>query len=119
MLLDDVAFGDGRTRLHRLPFSGLKLDRSLVERLPFEAHGRQAVRRLVRAAEARGQAVIAEGVSDRRIWGRALRPRRALRPGLCGGPAAAGDRPAGLVGRLARRPGGIGPIAEGRERPDA
>jgi EAL domain-containing protein (putative c-di-GMP-specific phosphodiesterase class I) len=69
VLLDDVALGDGRTRLHRLPFSGLKLDRSLVERLPFEAHGRQAVRRLVRAAEARGQAVIAEGVSDRRIWG--------------------------------------------------
>ena len=69
VLLDDVALGDGRTRLHRLPFSGLKLDRSLVEGLPFAAHGRQEVRRLVRAAEARGQAVIAEGVSDRRIWG--------------------------------------------------
>jgi EAL domain-containing protein (putative c-di-GMP-specific phosphodiesterase class I) len=69
VLLDDVALGDGRGRLHRLPFSGLKLDRSLVERLPFEAHGRQQVRRLVQAAEARGQAVIAEGVSDRRIWG--------------------------------------------------
>ncbi|WP_431269838.1 EAL domain-containing protein [Dankookia sp. P2] len=68
VLLDDVALGDGRTRLHRLPFSGLKLDRSMVERLPFEAHGRQEVRRLVQAAEARGQAVIAEGVSDGRIW---------------------------------------------------
>ncbi|MFC7476965.1 EAL domain-containing protein [Dankookia sp. GCM10030260] len=69
VLLDDVALGDGRTRLHRLPFSGLKLDRSLVERVPFEAHIRQEVRRLAKAAEARGQAVIAEGVSDRRIWG--------------------------------------------------
>lgn len=69
VLLDDVALDDGRERLHRLPFSGLKLDRSMIERLPDEAHGRQEVRRLVRAAEARGQAVIAEGVSDRRIWG--------------------------------------------------
>lgn len=69
VLLDDVALGDGRGRLHSLPFSGLKLDRSLVERLPADAHGRQEVRRLVHAAIGRGQAVIAEGVSDRRIWG--------------------------------------------------
>jgi EAL domain-containing protein (putative c-di-GMP-specific phosphodiesterase class I) len=68
VLLDDVSFGDGRTRLHRLPFSGLKLDRSLVEQLPTDAHVRQQTRRLVRRAEARGQTVIAEGVSDRRIW---------------------------------------------------
>ena len=69
VLLDDVALGDGRARLHRLPFAGLKLDRSLVERLPFEAHTRQEVRRLVRPADFQGQAIIAEGVSDRRIWG--------------------------------------------------
>jgi EAL domain-containing protein (putative c-di-GMP-specific phosphodiesterase class I) len=69
VLLDDVALGDGRARLHRLPFAGLKLDRSLVERLPFEAHTRQEVRRLVRLADSQGQAIIAEGVSDRRIWG--------------------------------------------------
>ncbi|MFL5332357.1 MAG: EAL domain-containing protein, partial [Geminicoccaceae bacterium] len=69
VLLDDVVLDDGRARLHRLPFAGLKLDRSLVERLPTQAHSRQEVRRLVRQAESRRQAVIAEGVSDRRIWG--------------------------------------------------
>nr|WP_264185761.1 EAL domain-containing protein [Roseicella aerolata] len=69
VLLDDVVPGDGRERLHRLPFSGLKLDRSLVERLPGQAQSRQEVRRLVRLAETQGQAVVAEGVSDRRIWG--------------------------------------------------
>ncbi|MFZ4410245.1 MAG: EAL domain-containing protein [Paracraurococcus sp.] len=69
VLLDDVALGDGRARLHRLPFAGLKLDRSLVENLPTEAHSRQEVRRLVKLAERQDQAVIAEGVTDRRIWG--------------------------------------------------
>lgn len=69
VLLDDVALRDGRARLHRLPFAGLKLDRSLVERLPAEAHSRQEVRRLVKLAASQDQVVIAEGVSDRRIWG--------------------------------------------------
>lgn len=68
VLLDDVAPGDGREALLRLPFSGLKLDRSLVRRLPTEAHGRQEVRRLVRLAKSQGQTVIAEGISDGRIW---------------------------------------------------
>ncbi|MDO9706740.1 EAL domain-containing protein [Paracraurococcus lichenis] len=68
VLLDDVIPGDGRERLHRLPFAGLKLDRSLVQRLPTEAQSRQEVRRLARRAAQRGQAVVAEGVSDQRIW---------------------------------------------------
>ncbi|WP_165838828.1 EAL domain-containing protein [Roseicella frigidaeris] len=68
VLLDDVTPGDGREALLHLPFAGLKLDRSLVQRLPVEAHGRQEVRRLVRLARAQGQTVVAEGISDRRIW---------------------------------------------------
>jgi EAL domain-containing protein (putative c-di-GMP-specific phosphodiesterase class I) len=68
VLLDDVALGDGREALHALPFSGLKLDRSLVEALPRQGHVRREVHCLVRRAEARGQVVIAEGVSGRRLW---------------------------------------------------
>lgn len=68
VLLDDVTLRDGRDHLHALPFAGLKLDRSLVERLPGEARCRQEVRRLVRRAAMRGQVVIAEGVSERRLW---------------------------------------------------
>ena len=67
VLLDDVMLDDGRARLHRLPFSGLKLDRSLVEQAPDHAYARREIRRLVVDAEARAQTVIAEGVSDRRI----------------------------------------------------
>lgn len=69
VLLDDVATDDGRERLHRLAFAGLKLDRSVVERLPASAATRQEVGRLVRQARARGQSVIAEGVSGRQVWG--------------------------------------------------
>jgi len=68
VLLDDVTLHDGRDRLRLLAFSGLKLDRSLVERLPRDAHARHAVRHLVAQAEALGQTVIAEGVSDHRLW---------------------------------------------------
>lgn len=68
VLLDDVTLGDGREALLGLPFAGLKLDRGLVEALPRHAQARREVRRLVRLAEARGQCVIAEGVSGRRLW---------------------------------------------------
>lgn len=68
VLLDDVLPGDPRAHLFDLPFAGLKLDRSLVRLLPGSASMRETVRRLVRRAERRGQVVIAEGVSDRRIW---------------------------------------------------
>lgn len=68
VLLDDITRQDGRDRLLDLPFAGFKLDRSLVEALPAEAHARREVRRLVRLAEAHGQTVIAEGVSDARLW---------------------------------------------------
>jgi EAL domain-containing protein (putative c-di-GMP-specific phosphodiesterase class I) len=68
VLLDDVMLQDGRDRLQALAFSGLKLDRSLVERLPGDGHARHGVRALVAAAEARGQTVIAEGVSRPAHW---------------------------------------------------
>jgi EAL domain-containing protein (putative c-di-GMP-specific phosphodiesterase class I) len=68
VLLDDLMLDDGRERLLALPFDGFKLDRSLVQRLPVDAHARNAVRRLLRRAERRGQVVIAEGVANRGHW---------------------------------------------------
>lgn len=68
VLLDDVVLDDPRSSLFALPFSGLKLDRSVIEQLPHCFAARRAVRRLVRAAHARGQRVIAEGVADARLW---------------------------------------------------
>ncbi|RYJ02720.1 MAG: EAL domain-containing protein [Acetobacteraceae bacterium] len=68
VLLDDFILHDERDWLLGLPFGAIKLDRSLVERLPAEAQARRQVRRLVRRANAAGQKVIAEGVSDRRLW---------------------------------------------------
>ena len=68
VLLDDIAPDDGRDRLHALPFAGLKLDRSVVARLPRSAVTRQVVRRLVIATRRRGQMLIAEGVSEPAQW---------------------------------------------------
>lgn len=63
VFLDDIVADDPRARLLSLPFAGLKLDRSLVTALPGSARARQQVRRLVRAARANGQVLVAEGVS--------------------------------------------------------
>lgn len=63
VFLDDILLDDPRARLFGLPFTGLKLDRSLVTALPGDARARQAVRRMARAAKARGQVLVAEGVS--------------------------------------------------------
>ncbi|WP_160299855.1 EAL domain-containing protein [Belnapia sp. F-4-1] len=68
VLLDDIVLDDERSWLFGLPFAALKLDRSLVEQLPGDAHVRREVRRMVRLAESSGKQVIAEGVSDQRIW---------------------------------------------------
>jgi EAL domain-containing protein (putative c-di-GMP-specific phosphodiesterase class I) len=68
VLLDDIILQDDRSWLFCLPFGAFKLDRSLVERLPADAHARREVRHLVRLAEASGKQVIAEGVSDQRLW---------------------------------------------------
>jgi len=68
VLLDDVLLDDPRSRLFTLPFVGLKLDRSVIEQLPHRFAARRKVLRLVQAAHARGQRVIAEGVADTRLW---------------------------------------------------
>lgn len=68
VLLDDIVLDDERTRFFALPFAGFKLDRSLVVSLPEDGRARNVVRRLVAAAHARGQIVVAEGVSDPRYW---------------------------------------------------
>ncbi len=68
VLLDDIILHDDRSWLFGLPFGAFKLDRSLVERLPADAHARREVRRMVRLAEASGKQVVAEGVSDQRLW---------------------------------------------------
>jgi len=68
VLLDDLVLRDDRDWLFGLPFAGFKLDRSLVESLPASASARRDVRRIVGLAEASGRLVVAEGVSDRRLW---------------------------------------------------
>ncbi|SDB44688.1 EAL domain, c-di-GMP-specific phosphodiesterase class I (or its enzymatically inactive variant) [Belnapia rosea] len=68
VLLDDIVLHDERDWLLGLPFGAFKLDRSLVEQLPRSAHARREVRRMVRMAERGGRQVIAEGVSDQRLW---------------------------------------------------
>jgi EAL domain-containing protein (putative c-di-GMP-specific phosphodiesterase class I) len=68
VLLDDLELCDDRRPLLDLPFNGFKLDRSFVEALPDDSAARHEVRSLMRHAEAHGQLVIAEGVSDERVW---------------------------------------------------
>jgi len=68
VLLDDLAMDDGRLGLQSLGFAGVKLDKSLVERLPADARARRFVQHVVRQANRRGQAVTAEGVADARLW---------------------------------------------------
>lgn len=64
VLIDDFQLDDRRRRLLRLPFSGVKLDKELVQRLSRSARARQQVRRLARS----GLVVTAEGVSEEAIW---------------------------------------------------
>ena len=51
-----------------VPFTGFKLDRRFVEAMPDSAAARHEARALMRHAEAHGQVVVAEGVSDERVW---------------------------------------------------
>jgi EAL domain-containing protein (putative c-di-GMP-specific phosphodiesterase class I) len=68
VLLDDIVLNDERERFFHLPFAGFKLDRSLVMSLPDDARARGEVRRITRTAHRRGQFIVAEGVSDLRLW---------------------------------------------------
>jgi len=60
VLLDDLVLDDPRQRLLRLPFAGIKLDRSLVQSLPNSARARHQVRSMAR----RGLVMTAEGISS-------------------------------------------------------
>lgn len=64
VFLDDIAARDPRTRLFDLGLKGLKLDRSLVLRLERSAATRRLVRQLAQDSDARGQVLVAEGVTD-------------------------------------------------------
>jgi EAL domain-containing protein (putative c-di-GMP-specific phosphodiesterase class I) len=64
VFLDDIVLEDPRAPMFQLPFSGLKLDRSFVAALPGSARARHLARQLVRAADARGQVVVAEGATQ-------------------------------------------------------
>ena len=68
VFLDDLAIDDGRLGLQSLGFAGVKLDKSLVERLPEDARARRFVQHVVRQANRCGQVVTAEGVADARLW---------------------------------------------------
>jgi EAL domain-containing protein (putative c-di-GMP-specific phosphodiesterase class I) len=68
VLLDDLGMDDARDVLLKLPFAGVKLDRSLIAALPFERRARAQVEALVRRARREGRAVIAEGVTDPLHW---------------------------------------------------
>lgn len=68
VLLDDLEHGDARRSLLNLPFNGFKLDRGFVEALPDDAAARNEARSLMRHAEKHRQCVVAEGVSDERVW---------------------------------------------------
>jgi EAL domain-containing protein (putative c-di-GMP-specific phosphodiesterase class I) len=75
VLIDDFELDDRRRRLLRLPFSGVKLDRSLVQATRHSARARHQVRGIAKL----GLTVTAEGVSSRALWNalRALGVHRA------------------------------------------
>lgn len=75
VLIDDFELDDRRRRLLRLPFSGVKLDRSLAQATRRSGRARQQVRQIARL----GMTVTAEGISARPLWHqlRALGAHRA------------------------------------------
>lgn len=64
VLIDDFELDDRRRRLLRLPFSGVKLDKSLVQATRRSGRARQQVREISRL----GMTVTAEGISSRPLW---------------------------------------------------
>lgn len=68
VVLDDLGMDDQRIGLLSLPFAGVKLDRGLVAAMPHARRARMQVERIAHAERAQGRAVIAEGISDARLW---------------------------------------------------
>jgi len=70
-VIDDVAPSVPRiAELIDLPFTGLKLDKGLVQAVPKSQAAHGFVTATIAAAVARGLTVIAEGVEDPETWGR-------------------------------------------------
>ena len=68
VVLDDLGLDDRRVALLGLPFAGVKLDRGLVAAMPHARRARMQVERIAHAAREQGRDVIAEGISDARLW---------------------------------------------------
>jgi EAL domain-containing protein (putative c-di-GMP-specific phosphodiesterase class I) len=94
VLLDDLGLDDPRRALLHLPFSGVKLDRSIVAVLPADRRARAQVEGLVR----RGLPVVAEGVTDPRLWRAAAAAGCDLAQGFgVGRPLPPGTLPAWMA----------------------
>jgi EAL domain-containing protein (putative c-di-GMP-specific phosphodiesterase class I) len=66
--VDDMGLEENRDALLGLPFSGIKLDRSLVSAIPRSHRARAKLERLVALARTRGMLVTAEGVTGAALW---------------------------------------------------
>lgn len=66
--LDDLKPGDGRLELMDLPFTGVKLDKSVVHDAPRSAVARRFIRQVLGRAQWHGRLITAEGVSSSAIW---------------------------------------------------
>jgi EAL domain-containing protein (putative c-di-GMP-specific phosphodiesterase class I) len=101
VLIDDFQLDDHRRRLLTLPFTGVKLDRALVERLPHDPHARHQVRALARS----GLTLTAEGVASHALW----RGLRNLGIARAQGFWLSRPLPAALLAAWARRWQGVQP----------
>jgi EAL domain-containing protein (putative c-di-GMP-specific phosphodiesterase class I) len=98
VLLDDLVLDDRRRGLLRLPFRGIKLDRSLVAAMPGTRRARAQVERAARLAHAAGGVVIAEGVTDPLLWRAAASAGCDLAQGFgVGRPLPPGTLPAWIA----------------------
>ena len=68
VVIDDLGLQDERSWLLDLPFTGVKLDRSLVLALPNSARARRELGGIVRRARRGGLRVTAEGISSALLW---------------------------------------------------
>jgi EAL domain-containing protein (putative c-di-GMP-specific phosphodiesterase class I) len=68
--------------LMAMPFTTMKLDRTIVARGATDAAAAAFVERTIASAKARGLVVIAEGIADRKTWNRMRRAGADLAQGF-------------------------------------